>query len=52
MHREQVKEFLSAFRAHTAEAADPTLREALELATRDPELGNWPLKERERTHRA
>ena len=47
MNREQAKECLSASRAHAAEATDPTLREALELATRDPELGDWLVRQQE-----
>ena len=47
MTKERAKECLSAFRAYTAEALDPTLREALELATRDSELGDWLLRHQE-----
>ena len=47
MTKERAKECLSAFRAYTAEALDPTLREALELAARDSELGDWLLRHQE-----
>jgi hypothetical protein len=47
MTREQAKEYLSAFRAHGADEADPTLQQALELARRDSELGSWLAQQRE-----
>jgi hypothetical protein len=47
MTREQAKEYLSAFRAHGADATDPTFREALELAGKDSELGTWLSQQRE-----
>ncbi len=47
MTRDQAKEYLSAFRAHEADEADPTLRQALELARNDSELGSWLAQQRE-----
>ncbi|HEX3443900.1 MAG TPA: hypothetical protein VHS80_04230, partial [Chthoniobacterales bacterium] len=47
MTKERAKEFLSAFRAYPAEATDATLREALELASRDSELGDWLSRQQE-----
>jgi hypothetical protein len=47
MTKEQAKEYLSAFRAHGADAVDPTFREALELARQDSELGSWLAHQRE-----
>ncbi len=47
MTREQAKEYLSAFRAHGADEADPTLQQALELARSDSELGSWLAQQRE-----
>ena len=47
MTREQAKEYLSAFRAHGADEADPTLQQALELARNDSELGSWLAQQRE-----
>ena len=47
MTKERAKECLRAFRAYPAEATDTTLREALELATRDSELGDWLLRHQE-----
>ena len=41
MTREQAKEYLSAVRPHGADAGDPTLQRALELAKQDSELGSW-----------
>jgi hypothetical protein len=41
MNREQAKECLSAFRVSKVSVTDPPMREALELAARDPELSNW-----------
>jgi hypothetical protein len=46
MNREQAKECLSAFRLDKAEAANPLMREALELAASDPELGDWLVNHR------
>ena len=47
MTKERAKECLSAFRAYPAEATDTTLREALELASRDSELGDWLSRQQE-----
>jgi hypothetical protein len=47
MTREEAKEYLSAFRAHRGDEADPTFQEALELARTDSELGSWLVQERE-----
>jgi hypothetical protein len=41
MTREEAKEYLSVVRPNGADAADPDLREALELAKKDSELGYW-----------
>ena len=41
MTREEAKEYLSVVRPNGADAADPDLREALELAKKDSELGSW-----------
>ena len=40
MTREEAKEYLSAVRPNGADAADPDIREALELAKKDSELGS------------
>jgi hypothetical protein len=37
----EAKEILLLYRPGTADAADPQIAEALELAGRDPELGRW-----------
>lgn len=47
MNREQAQECLSAFRLDKAEATSPPMREALELAGRDPELSDWLVHLRE-----
>jgi hypothetical protein len=41
MNRAEAKEVLLLYRPGTADAADPQVAEALELARRDPELGGW-----------
>ncbi|MGD0093468.1 MAG: hypothetical protein ABSE73_26440 [Planctomycetota bacterium] len=41
MNSSQAKEVLLLYRPSTADAADPQIAEALELAGRDPELGSW-----------
>src|SRR5260221_13529064 len=41
MTREEAKEYLSVVRPNGADAADPDLREALELAKKESELGSW-----------
>jgi hypothetical protein len=47
MTREEAKEYLSAVRPHGADAADPTLQQALELAKKDSELGSWLARQQE-----
>ena len=37
----EAREILLLYRPGTAEAADPQMAEALELARQDPELGRW-----------
>ena len=41
MNSSEAKEVLLLYRPGTADAADPQIAEALELARRDPELGRW-----------
>ena len=41
MNRAEAKEVLLLYRPGTADADDPQVAEALELARRDPELGGW-----------
>jgi hypothetical protein len=41
MNSSQAKEVLLLYRPGTADAADPQIAEALELAQSDPELGSW-----------
>lgn len=41
MTPEQAKEVLLLFRPGTADAEDPQVEEAMEVARRDPELGRW-----------
>jgi hypothetical protein len=41
MNCSEAKEVLLLYRPGTADAADPQIIEALELAGRDPELGSW-----------
>jgi uncharacterized membrane protein YbaN (DUF454 family) len=41
VNRDQAKEVLLLFRPGTADAEDPQIIEAMELARRDPELGRW-----------
>ena len=47
MTREEAKEHLSAVRPGGADAADPTLHQALKLAKEDPELGSWIARQQE-----
>ena len=47
MTREEGKEYLSAVRPHGADAGDPILRPALELAKNDSELGSWLARQQE-----
>ncbi len=47
MTREQAKEYLSAVRPHSVDAADPILQPAIELAKKDSELGSWFARQRE-----
>jgi len=47
MTREQAKEYLSAVRPHGADAGDPTLQRALDLAQKDSELGAWFAQQQE-----
>jgi hypothetical protein len=47
MTREEAKEYLSAVRPHGADAGDPILRPALELAKDDSELGSWLARQQE-----
>jgi hypothetical protein len=47
MTREQAKEYLSAVRPHSADAADPLLQPAIELAKKDAELGSWFAQQQE-----
>ena len=47
MTREEAKEYLSALRPTGADAADPTLQPALELAKEDSELGSWLVRQLE-----
>src|SRR5437016_2707115 len=46
MTNERAKLLLSAYRHNGADAQDPFFREALEQATRDPELASWLTKQR------
>ena len=41
MNSSEAKQILLLYRPGTADAADPQMAEALELARRDPELGRW-----------
>ena len=41
MSSAEAREVLLLYRPGTAEAADPQMAEALELARQDPELGRW-----------
>ena len=41
MNRSEAREVLLLYRPGTADAADPQIAEALELAGSDPELGRW-----------
>ncbi len=41
MNREKAKEVLLLYRPATADMAEPEIAEAIELARRDPELGQW-----------
>lgn len=47
MTREQAKEYLSAVRPHSVDAADPILQPAIELAKKDSELGSWFARQQE-----
>jgi len=47
MTREEAKELLSALRPHGTDAADPVFREALELASKDSDLGAWLARQQE-----
>jgi hypothetical protein len=47
MTRQQAKEYLSAVRPHGADAGDPTIQQALELAKQDSELGSWLARQQE-----
>jgi hypothetical protein len=47
MTREQAKEYLSAVRPHSVDAADPLLEPAIELAKKDSELGSWFARQQE-----
>ncbi len=47
MTREEAKELLSALRPHGTDAADPLFREALELASKDSDLGAWLVRQQE-----
>ena len=48
MNNETAKEILSAYRPNGQDATDPSFREALEQAERDPELRAWFERERQR----
>ncbi len=41
MNNEEARQILSAYRPGGGDAGDPYIREALEQARRDPELGRW-----------
>ena len=41
MNREQAKQVLLLYRPGTADAEDPEIASAMELARQDPELGSW-----------
>lgn len=41
MRREEAKEILLLYRPWSAKRSESQMREALELAKRDPELGRW-----------
>jgi hypothetical protein len=41
MNRDEAKDILQLYRQHTADAQDPQVAAALELARRDPELAGW-----------
>jgi hypothetical protein len=47
MTRERAKEYLSAVRPYGADAGDPTLQQAIELAQKDSELGSWFARQQE-----
>jgi len=48
MNNDTAKEILSAYRPNGLDATDPSFREALEQAERDPELRAWFAQERKR----
>jgi hypothetical protein len=47
MTRKEAEEILSAFRASTADRADPAFREALELVGKDSDLAAWLARQQE-----
>jgi hypothetical protein len=47
MTKQEAKEYLSAVRPDGADAPDPTLQPALELAREDSELGSWLVRQQE-----
>ncbi len=47
MNHEEAKEILISYRPNSGDAQDPVFAEALALAERDPELGEWFAREQE-----